>query len=89
MATAKRDYWFSCETSFTSSSDDVKSNVVELGRHVVTVGLKRLHCTGPSYYRFEEELRSKVVFRFNVAHLHDPSSLPVRFTIAVYHCHPC
>ena len=61
----------------------------ELGRRIVTVGLKRLHCTGVSYCRFEEELRSKVVFRFDVAHLHDPSSLPVHLAIAVYHWHPC
>ena len=77
------------KTPVTKVSEVPTGAVVELGRHEVTVCLKRLHCTGVSYCRFEEELRSKLVFRFDVAHLHDPSSLPVHFAIAVYHWHPC
>ena len=62
------------KTPVTKVSEVPTGPVVELGRHTVTVGLKRLHCTGVSYSTFEEELRSKVVFRFDIAHLHDSQS---------------
>ena len=60
--------------------------IVEFGRHIVTVGLKRLVSTPQECRtsRFGEEVRSKVVCRFEVAHLHDPSFLPVCFAIDVY-----
>ena len=41
-----------------------------------------------SYCTFEEKLSSPVVSRFDVAHSHDPSPLPVRFVITMLHWHP-
>ena len=62
--------------------------VVELGSHTVTVGLKRLHSTGVSHFRYGEEIRSTVVCRIDVAHFHGLSFLPVCLTIDVYLSHP-
>ena len=41
------------KTPVTKVSEVPTGAFVELGRHIVTVGLKRLHCTGVSYCRFE------------------------------------